>query len=47
MLVNIYTIWFDFNDKKFRKIVCQTLEIELQCLAKSKPIQKFDYKMHN
>ena len=38
ILANTYATKYDFIDKKFVKIVCQILEIELQCMIKSKQI---------
>lgn len=38
ILVNTYTTRYSFIDKKFAKIICQTLEIKSQYLIKQKPI---------
>ena len=44
ILINIYATRFDFINKKFTEIVCQTFKIELQYLIKPKFIQRFDSK---
>ncbi len=41
-LINTCATRYGFIDEKFAEIVCQTLEIELHCLTKPKPIQEFD-----
>ena len=41
-LVDTCATGYSFIDEKFAKIVCQTLEIELQRPMKPKPIQRFD-----
>ena len=41
-LVDTYATKFDFVNGKFAKIVCHILEIQPQCLSKTKSIQGFD-----
>ena len=41
-LVDTCATRYGFIDEKFAEMVCQTLEIESQCLTKPKPIQRFD-----
>lgn len=45
ILVDIYTIRYDFINKKFVKIVCQIFKIEFQYLIKLKLIKRFDGKV--
>ncbi len=42
ILVDTCATGYGFIDEKFTEMVCQTLEIKLQCLTKPKPIQGFD-----
>lgn len=41
-LADICTTGYGFINEEFAAIICQILEIELQCLIESKQIQKFD-----
>lgn len=45
ILINIYVTGYNFIDKKFTEMVCQTLVKKAQCLTKLKQIQEFDGKI--
>ena len=41
-LADTYAFGYGFINKKFVEIICQILEIKLQCLIKPKQIQEFN-----